>query len=217
MAQSVNSTNSDDLFSVSLITPWIKGSIKVDNAFIYVDMPNTILFGLLPAGKSKDSSPLSGVTNVYTSKSYKLGSIILGIVLALIGFSMFGSSFAAGLVLLVIGVAVFGGGIKTALTYERSGITKVIEFPFFEAQHVDELEGQIIGKIQAYQDDRNGRMNAERTMHQSQENTQQIVDAVKGSATAKNESVASGKFCPNCGSLLAQGASFCTHCGTKIN
>lgn len=42
MVKSVNSTNSDDLFSVSLITPWIKGSIKVDNAFIHVDMPNTI-------------------------------------------------------------------------------------------------------------------------------------------------------------------------------
>ncbi|WP_340137605.1 zinc-ribbon domain-containing protein [Lacticaseibacillus paracasei] len=37
------------------------------------------------------------------------------------------------------------------------------------------------------------------------------------SGISLHPSVASGTFCPNCGSLLAQGASFCTHCGTKIN
>lgn len=72
MVESVNSVSDNSKFAVSLVTPWIKGSMNVDDNFMKIDMPNTVFFGLIPAGKSKDTSPLSGVTNVYTSNSYKI-------------------------------------------------------------------------------------------------------------------------------------------------
>lgn len=218
MVQSVNSANESDLFAVSLLTPWVKGSITVDNAFIRVNIPNTVLFGLVPAGKNKDSSPLSGVTNVYTSKSYKLGAMFLGILLAIISFALFSTSFLLGLILLVIGVVLVAGGIRTTFTYERSGITKIIEFPFFEANHVDELEEQVTTKLQQYQDDRNGRMNTEKEMHQTQQSAQKIVDAVKGKAGVPTDTAAAntGSFCPHCGAMVPAGGQFCTHCGTKV-
>ena len=140
-----------------------------------------VLFGMLPAGKSKDSTPLSGVINVYTSNSYKIGAIILG-AFVLLGLSMIGSSIVGALILILIGVAIFGSGIKTTFSYERSGIAKSIDVPFFEANHVREFEEKVLARIQGFQDDRNVRMQTQKSMAQSRENAQAIVDAVKGQA-----------------------------------
>lgn len=181
MVESAASNSKGDQFAVSLVTPWIKGTMDIDESFLQIDMPNTVLFGMLPAGKSKDSTPLSGVTNVYTSNSYKIGAIILG-AFVLLGLSMIGSSIVGALILILIGVAIFGSGIETTFSYERSGIAKSIDVPFFEANHVREFEEKVLARIQGFQDDRNVRMQTQKSMAQSRENAQAIVDAVKGQA-----------------------------------
>lgn len=181
MVESAASNSKGDQFAVSLVTPWIKGTMDIDESFLQIDMPNTVLFGMLPAGKSKDSTPLSGVTNVYTSNSYKIGAIILGAFI-LLGLSMIGSSIVGALILILIGVAIFGSGIKTTFSYERSGIAKSIDVPFFEANYVREFEEKVLARIQGFQDDRNVRMQTQKSMAQSRENAQAIVDAVKGQA-----------------------------------
>lgn len=181
MVESAASNSKGDQFAVSLVTPWIKGTMDIDESFLQIDMPNTVLFGMLPAGKSKDSTPLSGVINVYTSNSYKIGAIILG-AFVLLGLSMIGSSIVGALILILIGVAIFGSGIKTTFSYERSGIAKSIDVPFFEANHVREFEEKVLARIQGFQDDRNVRMQTQKSMAQSRENAQAIVDAVKGQA-----------------------------------
>lgn len=181
MVESAASNSKGDQFAVSLVTLWIKGTMDIDESFLQIDMPNTVLFGMLPAGKSKDSTPLSGVTNVYTSNSYKIGAIILG-AFVLLGLSMIGSSIVGALILILIGVAIFGSGIKTTFSYERSGIAKSIDVPFFEANHVREFEEKVLARIQGFQDDRNVRMQTQKSMAQSRENAQAIVDAVKGQA-----------------------------------
>lgn len=181
MVESAASNSKGDQFAVSLLTPWIKGTMDIDESFLQIDMPNTVLFGMLPAGKSKDSTPLSGVINVYTSNSYKIGAIILG-AFVLLGLSMIGSSIVGALILILIGVAIFGSGIKTTFSYERSGIAKSIDVPFFEANHVREFEEKVLARIQGFQDDRNVRMQTQESMAQSRENAQAIVDAVKGQA-----------------------------------
>lgn len=181
MVESAASNSKGDQFAVSLLTPWIKGTMDIDESFLQIDMPNTVLFGMLPAGKPKDSTPLSGVINVYTSNSYKIGAIILG-AFVLLGLSMIGSSIVGALILILIGVALFGSGIKTTFSYERSGIAKSIDVPFFEANHVREFEEKVLARIQGFQDDRNVRMQTQKSMAQSRENAQAIVDAVKGQA-----------------------------------
>ena len=181
MVESAASNSKGDQFAVSLLTPWIKGTMDIDESFLQIDMPNTVLFGMLPAGKSKDSTPLSGVINVYTSNSYKIGAIILG-AFVLLGLSIIGLSIVGALILILIGVAIFGSGIKTTFSYERSGIAKSIDVPFFEANHVREFEEKVLARIQGFQDDRNVRMQTQKSMAQSRENAQAIVDAVKGQA-----------------------------------
>lgn len=51
MVESNISANEKNKFSVSLLAFWVKGSIIADNNFVHIDMPNTVLFGLIPAGK----------------------------------------------------------------------------------------------------------------------------------------------------------------------
>lgn len=184
MVESVNDVPESAKFSVSLLTFWIKGSMTVDKNFIHINMPNTVLFGTIAAGNSRDNSPLQGITNVYTSKEYKVGLMGWGALIALIGLVLFGTSFLAGLVLLLVGVALFLSGIRTRFSYERSGVVKNIDVPFFEANHVQEFAEQVQKAISGYQEDRNVRVQAENTIKQSQKNTQQIVDAVHGNDEA---------------------------------
>lgn len=221
MVESVKSENDGSSFSVSLIAFWVKGSITLDDSFLHVNMPNTILFGLLPAGKNKDTSPLSGITNVYTSKSYKLGPMIVGLLIAFAGLSQLTSSFTGALLTIAIGVVLVSSGIKTSFTYERSGITKIIEFPFFEANHVDELETQVTEKLAEFQDDRNVRKQTDRTVNQGKTNAANIVDAISNnkqqSAATATTAVKNQTFCTNCGAELQPNVKFCPTCGSKIN
>ncbi|WP_238476802.1 hypothetical protein [Fructobacillus parabroussonetiae] len=117
MVESIAKSKNKD-FAVSLITPWVKGNMFVsDDDILKVRMQNTIFFGLIPAGMTKDNSPLSSVSNVYTSKEYKLSNIIIGLLLAIFGVMSLGSSFMTGLILAVIGVLLIGSGIKTTFAY----------------------------------------------------------------------------------------------------
>ncbi|KRO00105.1 hypothetical protein IV57_GL002121 [Companilactobacillus kimchiensis] len=192
-------------------------------------MPNTVLFGLLPAGKNKDSSPLSGITNVYTSKSYKLGSIIWGALIILLGIFLLSHSIFGALVAILVGAAILGSGIQTSFTYERSGITKIIEFPFFEASRVDELENKVTSKLAQYQDDRNFRKQSEISRTQSVNNTASVVSAINNNNTdapvapaasttdADTDSDAQDfMFCSHCGAKLKSESQFCNKCGTQL-
>lgn len=142
-------------FSVSLVAPWVKGNIFVDNNFLHVNIQNTVLFGLIPAGKQKDTSPLDNLSNVYTSSEYKIGRLFLGLLFILGGLFTFSSSFFMALILILVGVGIGGSGILTVFSYERSGIEKKVYLPFFEASHAQELEEQVIQALGRYQDDRN--------------------------------------------------------------
>ncbi|MFD1471804.1 DUF2892 domain-containing protein [Companilactobacillus mishanensis] len=153
MVESRKISNNKD-FSSSLVTPWIKGNIFVDDNFLRVDMQNTVLFGLIPAGRNKDTSPLNTVSNVSTSSEYKLGRIFLGALLMLTSFALMGQSFFMFLFVLLVGIAIGGSGILTVFAYERSGVEKRVYLPFFEANHSRELEEQVIAALTKYQDDR---------------------------------------------------------------
>ncbi|WP_238704198.1 hypothetical protein [Companilactobacillus mishanensis] len=142
-------------FSVSLVAPWVKGNMFVDDNFLRIDIQNTVLFGMIPAGRSKDTSPLNTLSNINTSSEYKLGRILLGVLVMIGGFSLFSSSVIAGLIMLIIGAAIGLSGILTNFTYEKSGISKSISLPFFEANHARELEEQVIAEMAKFQNDRN--------------------------------------------------------------
>ncbi|MGT2800534.1 DUF2892 domain-containing protein [Streptococcus marmotae] len=170
-------------FAVAVVTPWIKGKMDVDNYNIMIDIPNTIIFGLVPAGRRKYTTPLGNVSNVYTSSSYKLGKIFIGLLLGLFGLNMLRESFLAALVVLAVAALVIASGILTVFSYENSGNSVTIPLPFFEAHHAQEFEEKVIAKINKYNDDRNGllnaQLNAQLINNQQAQSTQQLVDALK--------------------------------------
>ncbi|HEP1571242.1 DUF2892 domain-containing protein [Streptococcus orisratti] len=169
-------------FAVSVATPWIKGKMDVDNHNVMIDIPNTVLFGLIPAGRRKHTTPLGNISNVYTSSSYKLGRMVGGLLLCLLGFSMFGESFLGGLITLAIGGLIIASGIITVFRYENNGRSVTIPLPFFEAHHAQDFADKVIAQINKYNDDRNGfinaQLNAQLINNQQAQSAQQIVDAL---------------------------------------
>lgn len=171
MANATESTKTQEEFAISVFTPWIKGTMDADTHYLSVNLPNTVLFGLIPAGKRKDRSPISGITNMYTNREYKLGKMFFGAVIAFFGFSSIGDSGLMGLLVVALGVLLFLSGIVTTFSYERSGIIKSIQFPFFEANHVESFEEYVSQIVSAHHDDRNVRTHSE-------SNAQSIVNAI---------------------------------------
>lgn len=148
-------------FAVSIATPWIKGKMDVDNHNVMIDLPNTVLFGLVPAGRRKHTTPLGNVSNVYTSSSYKLGRMFIGALICLGGLSMLGTSILGSLITIVIGGILVGSGINTVFRYENNGKSVSIPLPFFEAHHAQDFSDKVIEQINKYNDDRNGLVNAQ--------------------------------------------------------
>lgn len=149
--------DSNQDFSASLIAFWVKGHMGVDDHFLTIEMQNTVFFGLIPAGRRKSRSPLENVSNVYLSKSYKFGAMIIGVLIALGGLSTVSSrgGFFGGVVLLAIGVLMFLGGIQTTFAYELNGTTHFVNLPFFEQQKASDFCDQVNAAIAKNQDSRN--------------------------------------------------------------
>lgn len=143
-----------------------------EDGFLKIRMQNTIFFGLIPAGLTKDTSPLANVSNVSSTKEFKLGRIFLGILLGLGGLALLSNSALLGIILVLLSIGIMGSGIITVFAYERNGIEKKVYLPFFEANHVAELEEQVLSAIATFYDDRNVRKH-------SQENAKTIVDGFK--------------------------------------
>lgn len=216
MVESNITANEANKFSVSLLAFWVKGSMSVNDRFLNIDMPNTVFFGLIPAGKEKEKTPLSGITNVTTSSSFKMGSMIFGAIIALGGFAAMGQDGLGGLIIALIGILMVLSGIKTSFSFERSGIRQQIDVPFFESSKVGSFVDEVNSKIANYQDDRNVRMQTDRQINNSNNNTATIVNAINGQNSTVSSNSDQGSFCPSCGALNTTDAKFCTHCGTKL-
>ena len=129
-------------FSISLLFFWIKGTIEVDHKFVKTDLSNTIL-GFIPAGKDQQSIPLKNISGAMLSTSYNVKAIILGVLVAFMGFSMFADSIILGLIILVLGLSIAGGGIQTVLNIEKAGTPYLISVPFFEKSKMQEAVNHI--------------------------------------------------------------------------
>lgn len=184
MGQSVGTTSSEksNQFAVSLLAFWVHGKMYADEKTFHVNMPNTSFFGLIPTGSDISQTPIDKVSNVVVSKSYKLGSMFLGIILALVGiFTLTSSPFLGspflGIILLLIGVLLFLGGIKTSFQFERSMAKNVIEVPFFEANHVSELAEELNSEMEKRTDDTNMAASTDRSIANADKNGQAIINA----------------------------------------
>ncbi len=207
-------------------------------------MPNTILLGLIPAGKNKKNIPLQSISNAQESNWYKVGLMLIGFILAFAGFFSMSQSAFGGLILAAFGVFLFLNGFKSRITVERnSGVEEYFDVPFFEAEKVRKIVEDINNSVASYEDSQDYR-------HYGTKNTQTLVNAfqnavqpqqqynqqqtqntaaqvqaqptvnqandVQNSDVPNASAVQENQFCPKCGSQNAADASFCTNCGAKL-
>ena len=155
-------------YITSLFTFYLKGEISLEQHFVRFKEPNTIL-GLIPLGAKKDSVPINQIASTQTDFKLKLGKMLIGIVIAVLGFSLFKDSFAAGLILVLIGansiIDAFEIDLKVSMT---SGQVKLIDFFIFDKAKAEEAERMMNELIANRLDDTNTRQQTDR-----------IVDAIQ--------------------------------------
>lgn len=129
-------------FSASALLFWIKGKVSVDYRAVHIVEQNTV-FGLIPAGSSKQNIPLKNITDVQLNTSYKISRFIWGILFILAGLASFVSSPLMGFITLLIGVALFLNGILTQFVIEKGGSGYLISVPFFNKADMMEVQSVI--------------------------------------------------------------------------
>lgn len=154
-------------YGTSLLTFYLKGEIRQEQNFVNFKKPNTIL-SLIPLGAKKESIPVSQLSSVESNFKLRFGSLLIGIILAIVGLCLFSESFVAGLILLLVGVNQAITAFETILTVKTTaGDVKEISFLVFEKSKAEIAEKQIRQIISDRLDDTNNRVQ-----------TNRIVDAI---------------------------------------
>jgi len=143
-------------FHTNLILFWLQGQIDVDERQVKTKIPNTIFFGLIPLGSNDQTIPLSNISGVEISGSYKLFNIIVGVVLFLVSFGMFSESVLGALVCMVIGALLVVSGVKSRMTIEKAGKDWIVNVPIWSKKALQEAHDQILQALAYTEDKRDG-------------------------------------------------------------
>lgn len=149
-------------YMTSLLTFYLKGEIQQEQNFVNLKKPNTIL-SLIPLGAKKDSIPVNQLASVESNFKLNLGSLIKGLIIAIIGLCMISEVFLLALILLLVGANKAITAFETILTIKTTaGDKKEISFLVFEKAKAEEAETQIRKIISDRLDDTNNRVQTDR-------------------------------------------------------
>lgn len=159
-------------FITSYLTFYLKASVALEDNFIKVSNPNTVL-KVIPLGAQNKTIPVEQISSVDDSFSLDFKSFVWGIIFAVIGFNMLGSSFIGGLILAAYGVLTVLSSFQTVLSLNlTSGGQQKISVVVFEKSKLSMCKETIESLIQRRYDNTNV---AKHTENQ----TTALVDAIK--------------------------------------
>jgi hypothetical protein len=154
-------------YMTGILTFYLKGEIKVEQNFLRLTKPNTIL-ALIPLGSEKNSIPVTQICAVDSSFRVKIGRIVFGFLLMCLIFN----GTIRGLIWSVIGLAIFTAGFETVVNIQTTaGRDYKIPIIIFEKQKVAEVENMVNGIIDRRLNDTNDRIVTETQ-------TDKLVDAI---------------------------------------
>lgn len=137
------------VFTISLLTFWIKGQLEVGSNAVKVRVPN-VVFGFIPLGYKEDIIPTRNISNIQINSEFKTLPLFIG------GFMFLGSIpdifSLGGLVFSAFWLFVAGTGLKTTLTFDKSGTQQRLSVPFFEYKKMKEIMEDINHHVTAYDD-----------------------------------------------------------------
>ena len=149
-------------YMTSLLTFYLKGEIRQEQNFVNLRKPNTIL-SLIPLGSKRDSIPVSQLSSVESNFKLHFGSLLLGVIIAIIGLCMISESFIFALILMLVGANKAITAFETILTIKTTaGDVKNISFLVFEKTKAELAETQIRQIISDRLDDTNNRVQTDR-------------------------------------------------------
>ena len=134
-------------FKQSLLFPWMKSTIEIDENIVKINETNSIL-NIIPLGYSKQNIPIKNISSSMVHRSYNLKSLLIGLFLAFFGVIslihiIISFNDVCLLVLLPIGIIIFFNGITSALIVQRSGSNYYILTPFFEQKTLNRINDEI--------------------------------------------------------------------------
>lgn len=126
-------------FITSFILFWHKTNFTLTTKRIVGENPNTLL-GIIPLGSNQITFPLKSVGGVSGSTKFHLSRFLVGLVVAYLGFSLFGNTFLGGLLLLLIGVGMLlNSYVATFVIASNTGQSTTVELSILEKAKVAEL------------------------------------------------------------------------------
>lgn len=151
-------------YITSFLTFYLKGEICLEQNFVNLKMPNTILH-LIPLGAKKESIPVSHLASVESDFRLHFGSLLLGAFLAVAGIISLSES-AAGLIFVLIGANIVISAFETVLCIKTTaGDMKKISFFIFQKSKAAQAEIQIKQLIANRLDDTNNRVQTDRIVN----------------------------------------------------
>lgn len=169
-------------FMTSLMTFYLKGEIAQQNNFVTLKIPNTIL-GFIPLGSQTEKLPIGQISMVGTNFRLLFKQFIVGIITAIIGLSVMGSSLLTGLIFLLIGAGMVINSFQNILVIDlTSGRAIRLSFLIFEKSKITQAEQEINKLISNRMDDTNNRIHTEKAVkdnrEQNKEQTDRIIEAI---------------------------------------
>lgn len=139
-------------YSPSPLMFWLKTRIDASSTRVRYSSPNTLL-GLIPLGSDTQTIPLHNIASVDTSVKFNMGSFLIGLILALAGVSMLGSSVGLGLILLAFGIVNLLNTMSARLDFvNNSGGRNSITVSILEKAKLMAMAGRIEQLVFADQD-----------------------------------------------------------------
>lgn len=154
----------------SLLTFYIKGEISIDDSFVNLKDPNTIL-SLIPLGAKKETIAIDQITSTQSNFKLKFGRLLLGIILVFIGVRLlvelnghFGIlPLLVSLILIILAVNLILGAFQVYLEiYMTSGRERFLHFWIFEKAKAAEVEQTLNAYISKRLNDTNARRQTDR-------------------------------------------------------
>lgn len=167
-------------FMSSVITFYIKGEIAAEQNFVGFKIPNRL--GLIPLGSNDERIPITQISLVRMTIKAKSFWCVVGALLTFVNFLVFTEmpSFRC-ILLLLLGIAMIICSLRKCLDIDLTS-GRVIRIPFvvFEWNKADYAAALISDLISNRLDDTNVRIHTDRSIDDNREQTDRVVDAIKG-------------------------------------
>ena len=167
-------------FMSSVITFYIKGEISAEQNFVRIKTRNKL--GLIPLNSVEERIPITQISLV--GMNYKIRSFwfAVGFLLAFVNFIAFTELHSFKCILaIIIGIAMMVCSLRKCLLIDlTSGRVISIPFVIFEWSKVDAAAALINALISNRIDDTNVRIHTDRSIDDNREQTDRVVDAIKG-------------------------------------